>query len=117
VQLKSFYLTFIFIVCIVAPALVMASSFSASDTATTDSLKTPRPDFTNVNVIVETAWGTIDKSVNVDVFVKMEGKKPSEIVLMKGQHQECSIELVEGVMVKITDPKSGRLLKRYGRAE
>ena len=116
-QLKSFYLTLIFIACIIAPALVMASSFFATDTTATDSLKTPRPDFINVNVTVETAWGTTDKSVNVNVFVKMKGKKPSEIVLMKGQHQECSVELIEGVMVKITDPKSGRLLKRYGRAE
>jgi hypothetical protein len=84
-----------------------------TDTTQADSLSKVKPDFENVNVLVETEWGTTDKRDAVDVYVKMKGKKPVEIEMMKDAHEKCSITLMPGVIVKIFDPKSGRLLKKY----
>ena len=116
-QKKLCFCASIFFVCFIVSPLLPAYSNIISDTTAVDSIKTPQPDFSNVNVIVETAWGTPDKSVNVNVYIMRKGKNISEIVLKKGQHQECSIELMEGIVVKIIDPKSGRILKQYGKME
>jgi len=116
-QRKSYFIMFLFLCGFLLPPVLSAHNFFISDTTTRDSIKTPQPDFSNVNVIVETAWGTSDKSVNVDAFVVFEGKKPSEIILKKGEHQECSIDLIDGLVVKIINPKTGRLLKQFGKIE
>ncbi len=83
------------------------------DTAAVDSIKKPVPDYKSVNVIVETDWGTTDKTENVDVYIKKQKGKHTDLILKKSEHQECIIELVSGMVVKIVDRKTGKILKTY----
>jgi hypothetical protein len=62
-------------------------------------------------VLVETEWGTSDKYDNVDVRLSWADKKVKEVVIIK-KNSECSIVLIEGVVVKIIDAKSGKVIKR-----
>jgi hypothetical protein len=66
-----------------------------------------------VNVLVETEWGTSDCYENVDVFVQFKGRKVDELVMIREMHQECRLKLISGVVAKIIDPATGKVLKTY----
>ena len=75
--------------------------------------KEVKPDFTGVDVLVETDWGTSDRTENVDVFIRTEPDGHIDIVMRKSNHQECIAELVPGVVVKIIDRKTKKVLKTF----
>jgi len=110
-QVKWIFICIIFTACL--SNLLSAGSFLPADTTRADSLTKIEPQFKNVNVLVETEWGTTDKREGVDVYVKVKGKKPYEIEMRKGELQRCCVTLMSGVTVKILDPKSGKVLKTY----
>ncbi len=92
---------------------VNAAPIMPRDTTAVDTQATVKPDYQGVNVIVETDWGTTDKTENVDVFIRVEKGKRTEVVMRKSEHQECIVELVSGMVVKIIDRKTGKLLKTF----
>ena len=51
------------------------------------------------------------KTKNVDVFIRKERGKHTEIVMKKSEHQECIVELVPGIVVQIINSKTGKVLK------
>ncbi len=107
--------TVFFLLCGISIGLSMphAGFTAAQDTTVADSIAAPVPDFEGVNVIVETDWGTTDKTENVDVFITKGKNKHTDIVMRKSNHQECIVELVSGIVVKIVDRKTGKVLKTF----
>ena len=101
----------ILIVSVTSAAPALTSAYTFQDSSVTDSIKQPVPDYSNVNVLVESEWGTSDKTENVDVFLKKEKGKYTEIVMKKSNHQECIVELIPGLKVKIINRKTGKILK------
>jgi hypothetical protein len=110
-QVRWIFICFIFAACLSNP--LSAGSSLPVDTTRADSVTKIEPSFKNVNVLVETEWGSTDKREGVDVYVKVKGKKPYEIEMRKGELQKCCVTLMSGVTVKILDPKTGRVLKKY----
>ena len=101
----------ILIVSVTLATPAATSVYMIQDSSVTDSIKQPAPDYSNVNVLVETEWGTSDKTEKVDVFLKKEKGKYTEIVMRRSNHQECFVELVPGLVVKIIDRKTGKIVK------
>jgi hypothetical protein len=87
--------------------------FGMVQTDTTQA-KDIKPDYTNVHVIIQSEWMGSDTTENVDVFLNLEGDKPS-ITMKSGGHKECNIFFAKGVTVKILDGKTGKLIKKYSR--
>jgi len=85
---------------------------SETVTAIADTVNEERPDFTNVDVLVETEWSDPEKNVNVDVFVNLKDKYP-HIVMREMDHKLCEVRILKGVVIKILDHKTGKLLKTY----
>lgn len=112
-QLKFYVICMIGIISILLARPVSASISPVYNPAQEDSIKKKAPDYANVNVYVTTEWGSSDKREGVDVYVKMEKGKAVELVMTKEKHEECTIRLISGVEVKIIDPKTGKVLKRY----
>ena len=111
-QKKLIIICFIFGMCVFFTCPLLAYYSTSQDTVQTDSIIQVKPDYVNVTVLVETEWGTSDKHENVDVRLIWSGKKVKEIVVIK-KHSECSVTIIEGVVVKIIDSKSGKVLKRF----
>ena len=103
---------FICSVCVFFTSPLLAFYSLAQDTTQTDTVSQVQPDYVNVNVLVETEWGTSDKYDSVDVRLNWADKKVKEVVIIN-KHSECSIILIEGVVVKIIDAKSGKVIKRF----
>jgi len=80
-----------------------------------DTTKTDSADYTNVDVIVETEWAGKDKNIDVTVYVKKENNQPSVIVMTKNHHTHCEVAIIPGVIIRIYDHKTGKLLKTYKR--
>ena len=97
------------LVCLV----IMLSGLTRGSTQQDSTRKEVKPDFTGVDVLVETDWGTSDKTENVEVFIRTEADGHTDIVMRKSNHQECIAELVPGIVVKIIDRKSKKVLKTY----
>ena len=108
---KILMLLFVFFTC--GSLTGNAALFLPRDTTVVDTHATMKPDYEDVNVVVETDWGTSDKTENVDVFIRIEKGKRTEVVMRKSEHQECIVELVSGMVVKIIDRKSGKVLKTF----
>ena len=112
-QLKFYVICIIGIIGILLAEPASASIFPVYNPAQEDSIKKKVPDYSNVNVYVTTEWGSSDKREGVDVYVQMEKGNAVELVMIKEKHEECTIRLISGVEVKITDPKTGKVLKKY----
>jgi hypothetical protein len=98
----------LFALCSAVPPIL---TDTGRDTTAADSIKKPAPDYKDVNVIVETDWGTTDKTEHVDVILRTGKNNHKEIVMQKSTFQECVVELVSGMVVKIVDSKTGKVLK------
>ena len=96
-------------VCLLMLALGLTRASAQQDS----TKKVIKPDYESVDVIVETDWGTTDKTENVDVFIKTENKGHTDIVMKKSKNQECIIELVPGLVVKIVDRKTKKIIKTF----
>lgn len=83
-----------------------------ADTAKIDTPKEKAPDFTNVDVVVETEWGTSDKTEDVNVFVYLNAEHP-HLALSENKHKKCELRIMKGIVIKIYDRKTGKLLKTY----
>jgi len=106
---------FCFMICI--SLFVYANAQAQSDTTKTepvpvDTVKKVLPDFTNVDVVVETEWGDPEKTSNVDVYVHLKDKHP-HIAMIPDNHKQCEIRIIKGITIKILDNKTGKLLKKY----
>ena len=98
--------------CIFLTCPVLVLSQTSQDTTQADTVAVVKPDYENVTVSVTTEWGTSDKHDNVDVRLVWSGRKVKEVVVLK-KHSECSVTLMDGVVVTIKDSKTGKLLKRF----
>lgn len=98
--------------CISLAGPVLAIQPVMQDTTQADTVAVVKPDYENVTVSVTTEWGTSDKHDNVDVRLIWKGKKVKELVVLK-KHSECTVTLMDGVVVTITDPKTGKVLRRF----
>ena len=76
-----------------------------------DYVSVDEPNFDNVDVVVETEWGTSEKTEGVDVLVLFNNEKPTGLVLAKKRVKLSEVMLVEGVVVKLYDHDTGKLLK------
>ena len=108
---KILMLLFVFFTC--GNLTGSAALFLSQDTTAVDTQATVKPDYEDVNVVVETDWGTTDKTENVDVFIRIEKGKRTEVVMRKSEHQECIVELLPGMVVKIIDRKTKKVIKTY----
>lgn len=93
------------------------SAYSQTDTTKADStqIETPKevpPDFTDVDVIVETEWSEPEKTSNVNVYLHLKDEHP-HITMSPNSHQQCDIRIIKGITIKILDSKTGKLLKKY----
>lgn len=90
------------------------ANIDTTDTVTSvaDTVEERGPDFTGVDVVVETEWSETEKNVNVDVFVNLKDKHPN-IVMREVDHKLCEVRILKGVVIKILDHKTGKLLKTY----
>ena len=70
------------------------------------------PNFEGVDVVVETAWGTTDKIESVDVLVLFKNQKPTGLVMARDRQKISEVTLVEGVVVKLLDHQTGKVLKK-----
>lgn len=92
------------------------SDTSETVTAVADTVEEVHPDFTGVDVVVETEWSEPEKNVNVDVFVSLKDKHP-HIVMKEVDHKLCEVRILKGVVIKIYDHKTGKLLKTYQKED
>ena len=91
------------------------SDTSETVTAVADTVE-QAPDFTGVDVVVETEWSDPEKNENVDVFVDLKGKHP-HIVMQEVDHKLCEVRILKGVVIKIYDHKTGKLMKTYKKED
>jgi hypothetical protein len=110
---KIYSFVFFFLLIILYPGTGIAGQFTVQDTTKQDTVKTDKPVFTNVDVVVEYDWSEPEKNNGVDVFVKKESGKISAVIMVKTDVRRCEVELISGVVVKIIDPKTKKLLKTY----
>jgi len=76
-----------------------------------DFVTIDEPSFENVDVVVETAWGTTEKTENVDVLVLFNNEKPTGLVLARDRQKLSEVILCEGVVVKLIDRTTQEVLK------
>jgi hypothetical protein len=86
-------------------------------TNTTKKIPKPiKPDYENVDVFVECDWGTNENMVQAKVFDKSKTENPFLLIYKNnGVHDE--LLLIKGIIVRIFDHESGKLLKTYIGAE
>jgi hypothetical protein len=85
-------------------------------TSIADTAKAEVPDFTGVDVVVETEWSQPEKNTNVDVFVNLKDKHP-HIVIREVNHKLCEVRILKGVVIKIFDHSTSKLLKTYKKED
>jgi hypothetical protein len=85
-------------------------------TSIADTAKEEVPDFTGVDVVVETEWSDPEKNENVDVFVNLKDKHPN-IVMREVTHKLCEVRILKGVVIKISDHSTGKLLKTFKKED
>ncbi len=71
------------------------------------------PNFENVDVVIETDWGTSEKTESVDVLVVNVNDEPVQIILAKKKKKVSEISIMEGVVIKIYNHDTGELLHTY----
>ena len=77
-----------------------------------DYVTIDEPNFENVDVVVETAWGTTETTENVDVRVLFDkDEKPSGLVLARKKQKLSEIMIVDGVTVKLIDHETKEVLR------
>ncbi len=96
--------------------LVMAMSvFSAppqEDTTKTTVIETDSVvTYHHVDVLVEAEWGEPEKNEDVTAEVIMKNKEAEKIILSGGDYKTCEVSLIEGIVVKIYNHKTGKLIK------
>jgi len=71
------------------------------------------PNFENVDVVMETDWGTSEKTESVDVLVVNVNDEPAQLILARKKVKLSEISIMEGVVIKIYNHETGELLKTY----
>ncbi len=88
--------------------------FIASATAgESDYVTISDPNFENVDVVLETDWGTSEKTESVDVLVVNVNDEPAQLILARKKVKLSEISIMEGVVIKIYNHETGELLKTY----
>ncbi|RMG20667.1 MAG: hypothetical protein D6732_28495 [Methanobacteriota archaeon] len=108
VIMKRSLLSFI-IMCVALLTLPLA----AQDTTKIEPEKKASPQYKNVDVEVVYPWGEKEAQTNVDAQVTYKNKKPHCIIIYKGVRKDCDIFIRGGVVVKIYDHQSRKLLKTF----
>lgn len=105
---------FLSILTIVFLLFITALTFAqSSDTTQNDNEKKSKHQFKNVDVEIIYAWGEKEKSEDVDADVNYKQKKPESITIYTGAHKSCDIFIRGGVVIKIYDHKTRKLLKTF----
>ncbi len=105
---------FLPILTIVLILIISAFTFAqSSDTTHNDAGKKAKHQFKNVDVEVIYAWGEKEKSEGVDADVNYKQKKPESITIYSGGHKSCDIFIRGGVVIKIYDHNTRKLLKTF----
>jgi hypothetical protein len=98
----------------VLPILFIFTLFAAFTALhASDYVSISDPNFENVDVVIETDWGTTEKTESVDVLVVNVNDEPAQIILAKKKKKVSEISLMEGVVIKIYNHETGELLKTY----
>jgi len=71
------------------------------------------PNYENVDVVIETAWGTTEKTESVDVLVVNVNDEPAQLILARKKQKLSEISLMDGVVIKIYNHDNGELIKTY----
>ena len=80
--------------------------------AVQDIPKPVNPDYDDVDVFLECDWGANENMVQAKVFDKTMAEKPYLLIFKRnGTYEEVS--LIKGIIVRIFDHDSGKLLKTY----
>ena len=91
--------------------LLLFTSVGYSKTAQ-KSPKPIEPDYENVDVFVERDWGDNENMILATVFDKTDTENPYLLIFKNnGTHQE--VLLNKGIIVRIFEHDSGKLLKTY----
>ncbi len=85
----------------------------ASDTIENDTPKKSKHLFKNVDVEIIYAWGEKEKNEGVDADVNFKHKKPECVTIYKEGQKSCDIFIRGGVVIKIYDHKTRKLLKTF----
>ncbi len=99
----AFFMVFLFVLMIGSNA--SAAGFSV-DADTTEI----KPDFKNVNVVVEYEWKDSETLEKVDVYLHLDAKEPN-VELIASEFRKCEISIIDGIVLKIFDSQTGKLLK------
>jgi hypothetical protein len=67
--------------------------------------------YTKVDVLVQSEWGDPEKYEDVIVEVLLKGGTPEKVIIKGLPHKTCEVTLMAGLTVKISDHKTGKLLK------
>jgi hypothetical protein len=74
------------------------------------------PKYENVDVFIECDWGANENMVQATVFDKTKSENPHLLIYEKsGLHDE--VLLIEGIIVRIFDHDSSKLLKTYNGSD
>ncbi|MGD9898364.1 MAG: hypothetical protein AB7T22_04465 [Calditrichaceae bacterium] len=99
----AFFMVFLFV-------LMIGSNASAARLyADADSTEI-KPDFKNVNVVVEYEWKDSETLEKVEVYLHLDTKEPY-VEIIASEFRKCEISIIEGITVKIFDSQTGKLLK------
>lgn len=107
------FVMIIFSIFLSSDKAVSASTYANS--IDTDTTKTNKTEYRNVDVQVKTDWGWLEKFEDVNAELKNKNRKPCKIIIMKkeDERKQCEIQILEGVNIGIFDHDSGKLLMNY----
>ena len=71
------------------------------------------PTYTHVDVVLEMDWSESEKNENVNVFVKKNNNTPVSIIILREGQNNCEILIIPGVVIKIFNHNTGKLLKTF----
>ena len=82
------------------PFAILFFAFVAyADAGESDYVSLSDPNFENVDVVIETAWGTSEKTESVDVLVVKVNDEPSQLILARKKQKLSEISLMDGVVI------------------
>ena len=71
-----------------------------------------KPDFENVDVFIECDWGANENMVQAKVFDKTKAENPY-LLIINNNGTNDEVLLIKGIIVRIFNHESGKLLKTY----
>jgi hypothetical protein len=82
-----------------------------AETIPIDTTKEDYPHYKNVDVEINYQWSDPEVEKGVDVALKLENGKPQSIFIIHDRQKQCEIFLRQGVVIKIFDRNTGKVIK------